>query len=50
MISRRAEALRLLHRLPTDDLVTDFLTVYIARYNRTVPVGWDGVIAVESKY
>jgi adenylate cyclase len=46
---RWPDALRLLHRLPTDDLVTDFLTVYIARHNRTPPTGWDGVIALESK-
>ena len=46
---RWPDALRLLHRLPTDDLVTDFLTVYIARHNRTPPDGWDGVIALENK-
>ena len=46
---RWPDALRLLHRLPTDDLVTDFLTVYIARNNRTPPDDWDGVIALENK-
>ncbi len=46
---RWPDALRLLHHLPTDDLVTDFLTVYIARHNRTPPDDWDGVIALENK-
>ncbi len=42
-------AFQLLHRVPADDLVKDFLTVYIARHNRTPPDGWDGVIPLEGK-
>ncbi|MBN1911494.1 MAG: adenylate/guanylate cyclase domain-containing protein [Pirellulales bacterium] len=44
-----SSALRRLHQVPTDDLVTDFLTVYIGRHNRTPPRGWDGVIPLERK-
>jgi 2,4-dienoyl-CoA reductase-like NADH-dependent reductase (Old Yellow Enzyme family) len=43
------EALELLHRIPTEDQVKDFLTVYIAQNNRTPPADWDGVIPLESK-
>jgi adenylate cyclase len=46
---RWPEALRLLHRVPTDDLVTDFLTATIARHNRAAPPGFDGVIPLETK-
>jgi len=46
---RWQEALELLHRVPTEDLVTDFLTVYIAQHNRTPPPDWDGVIPLASK-
>jgi adenylate cyclase len=46
---RWSEAFALLHRTPTEDLVTDFLTVYIAQHNRTPPAGWDGVIPLSSK-
>jgi len=46
---RWSEALRLLHRVPTDDLVTDFLTVYIAKHNRAAPPDFDGVIPLETK-
>jgi adenylate cyclase len=34
----------LLHQVPADDRVKDFLTVFIAQHNRQPPVGWDGVI------
>ena len=44
-----SRALQLLHKVPPDDLVKDFLTVFIAQHNRTPPEGWDGVIHVESK-
>jgi adenylate cyclase len=37
-------ALQLLHRVPPDDLAKDFLTVFIARHNRTPPADWDGVV------
>jgi adenylate cyclase len=43
------EALELLHQLPSDDQVKDFLTIYIAQNNRTPPPGWDGVIELQSK-
>lgn len=42
-------ALKLLHRVPPDDLVKDFLTVFIAQHNRTPPPGWDGAIPLGSK-
>ena len=42
-------ALQLLHQVPPDDLVKDFLTVFIAQHNRTPPENWDGVIHLESK-
>jgi adenylate cyclase len=44
-----SEALELLHRVPPQDLVTDFLTVYIGQHNRTPPDDWDGVIALGQK-
>ncbi len=44
-----SRALDLLHRVPTDDLVTDFLTAYIVRHHRIPPRDWDGVIPIESK-
>jgi len=46
---RWSEALALLHRTPTEDPATDFLTVYIAQHNRTPPPGWDGTIPLSSK-
>jgi adenylate cyclase len=46
---RWPRAIELLHRIPADDRVKDFLTVYIAQHNRTAPVGWDGVVPLESK-
>ncbi|HEV3341664.1 MAG TPA: adenylate/guanylate cyclase domain-containing protein [Pirellulales bacterium] len=42
-------AVQLLRRLPAQDRVQDFLTVYIAQYNRTPPSGWDGVVTLERK-
>jgi adenylate cyclase len=49
LAGRWPEAYELLHRIPTEDTVTDFLTVYIAQHNRTPPEDWDGVIALSSK-
>ena len=46
---RWSEALRLLHRVPPDDQVTDFLTVYIAQHKRTPPADWDGVVPLANK-
>jgi len=43
------EAYKLLHHIPTEDTVTDFLTVYIAQHGRTPPPDWDGVISLSSK-
>ncbi len=44
-----AEAFTHLHRVPPDDRVTDFLTVFMAQHNRTPPPNWDGVIPMSSK-
>jgi adenylate cyclase len=43
------KAFQLLHKVPADDRVKDFLTVFIAQHNRTPPEGWDGVINVGVK-
>jgi adenylate cyclase len=42
-------ALELLHRIPAEDEVKDFLVVYIAQHNRRPPPNWDGVIQLASK-
>ena len=49
LAGRWSEAYELLHRTPTEDQVTDFLTVYIAQHNRIPPANWDGVISLSSK-
>lgn len=38
-----------LHRVPAEDRVKDFLTVFIAQHNRTPPEGWAGVIPLATK-
>lgn len=43
------EAFKLLHQVPADDRVKDFLTVFIAQHNRTPPQDWDGVIPIGRK-
>ena len=43
------QAFELLHRIPAEDQVKDFLVVYIAQHNRRPPAGWDGVIELASK-
>ncbi|MBC8868555.1 MAG: adenylate/guanylate cyclase domain-containing protein [Planctomycetes bacterium] len=43
------EAFQLLHNVPPEDRVKDFLTVFIAQHNRTPPDDWDGVIPLASK-
>lgn len=43
------EAFRLLHAVPAEDRVKDFLTVFIASHNRTPPENWDGVIPLGAK-
>lgn len=43
------DAFRLLHQVPADDEVKDFLTVYIASHSRVAPPDWNGVIRMQSK-
>ncbi len=43
------DAFRLLHQVPADDEVKDFLTVYIASHSRIAPSDWQGVIRLQSK-
>jgi adenylate cyclase len=43
------DAFRLLHLVPAEDRVKDFLTVYIAQHRRTAPADWRGVIELPSK-
>ncbi len=44
-----SEAFELLHHIPAEDRVKDFLTVFIAQHNRTPPPDFDGVIPLASK-
>ena len=44
-----SEAIRLLHRLPPDDRVKDFLLVFIVQNNYVAPVNWNGVIELTRK-
>lgn len=44
-----SRAFQLLHCVPAEDRVKDFLTVFIAQHNRTPPNNWDGVIPLLSK-
>ena len=46
---RWSEALGFLSRVPPEDQVKDFLTVFIAQHNRTPPDGWNGVIPLTRK-
>ncbi len=43
------EAFRLLHQVPAEDRVKDFLTVYIAQHGRTPPADWHGFIKLPEK-
>lgn len=43
------KAFTALHRVPAEDRVKDFLTVFIAQNNRTPPDDWDGVIPLSMK-
>jgi adenylate cyclase len=43
------QAFALLHQVPADDRVKDFLTVFIAQNNRLPPKNWDGVIRMTAK-
>lgn len=38
-----------LHRVPAEDRVKDFLTMFIVQHNRTAPESWNGVIPLGSK-
>ena len=44
-----SEALSFLSRVPPEDQVKDFLTVFIAEHNRIPPAGWNGVIPLTRK-
>jgi adenylate cyclase len=43
------EAFRLLHCVPAEDQVKDFLTVFIAQHRREPPPDWQGVIELPAK-
>jgi adenylate cyclase len=49
LAGRWPQAFERLHRVPADDRVKDFLTVFIAQHNRTPPENWNGVIPLTSK-
>ncbi|MCA9182223.1 MAG: adenylate/guanylate cyclase domain-containing protein, partial [Planctomycetales bacterium] len=42
-------AFRLLHEVPAEDQVKDFLTVTIAGHRRQAPADWQGVIKLPAK-
>ena len=42
-------AFRLLHQVPAEDQVKDFLTVTIAGHRRQAPEGWKGIIELPAK-
>lgn len=44
-----AKAYELLHRVPPQDDVKDFLIEFIIQHKRTPPPDWDGVIPMQSK-
>jgi adenylate cyclase len=46
---RWSEAYELLHKVPPEDRVKDFLTIYIAQRNRVAPPDWNGVIVLSEK-
>lgn len=43
------EALRLLHQVPAEDQVKDFITFIIAQHHRTAPAHWDGIVRLPEK-
>ena len=43
------EAFRLLHQVPAEDRVKDFLTVFIAQHGRSAPPDWQGFIQLPEK-
>lgn len=46
---RWSKAFELLHRIPAEDQVKDYMTAYIAQHNRIPPPGWSGVIELGTK-
>lgn len=48
-LGRWHSAFERLHRVPAEDRVKDFLTMFIVQHNRTAPEGWNGVIPLASK-
>ncbi len=49
LASEWTTAIQLLHQVPAQDRVKDFITVFIAQHNRTPPDRWDGVIPLAAK-
>jgi adenylate cyclase len=49
LAGRWSRAFERLHRVPAEDRVKDFLTVFIAQHNRTPPENWTGVIPLTTK-
>ncbi len=43
------ESFRLLHQVPAEDRVKDFLTVFIAQHGRVAPPDWNGAIRLPEK-
>jgi adenylate cyclase len=43
------KAFQLLHQVPAEDEVKDFLTVLIAQHGRTPPPNWEGIITLREK-
>jgi adenylate cyclase len=46
---RWSEAYELLHKVPPEDRVKDFLTIFIAQRNRVAPPDWNGIIVLSDK-
>ena len=49
LVGNWGETFRLLHQVPAEDQVKDFLTVYIAQHRREPPPNWEGTIALPRK-
>jgi adenylate cyclase len=49
LAGRWNEAFRMLHQVPAEDQVKDFLTVFIAQHRRTPPPDWTGIIELPAK-
>jgi adenylate cyclase len=39
----------MLHQVPAEDRVKDFLTVFIAQHGRSAPPDWNGIIKLPDK-